>query len=172
MRRAQPHWPDRSHQRRDCTVLGGATRPGRAIDVGLPVAGIDRVEEDDLPLDLIAALRELVEILDDDDVRFDAVGGGRDAATEAEHRDDVMRRIENLEALAAAHPARHHDALCMHVLEAIAFHRLDGPGDRTRQVLRSREPVAERVGQLCKAVPGKLIGLGLLDQPLGVRAML
>ena len=117
-----------------------------------------------LPFASAARLVELVAVRDDHHLGFDARRRRGDAAAKAEHRHDVMRRIGDLEALVAAHPARHHHALGVHVLEAVLLHRLDRPRDRAIEVVGAADALAEGVGELGEAIPRELIGLRGRDQ--------
>ena len=82
-----------------------------------------------------------------------------------------MRRLDHLDGLLPAHPSRHHHALGVDIVEAIALHRIGGPGDRAREVVGSADPLAEGVGQLSQAVPRKLIRRRCLHQLVGVGAI-
>ena len=59
----------------------------------------------------------------------------------------MPRRLDDLGALAAADPARHHHLSRVDVLEAVALHFGDRPFDRAIERGRAAEPVADRVGQ-------------------------
>ena len=76
----------------------------------------------------------------------------------------MPRRADDLGALAAAHPSRHHHRFGAHVLEAVALHRLGGPGDRAFEILGSAQPVAVGVGQLRQAAPGEVVCGRRVDQ--------
>ena len=71
---------------------------------------------------LVAGGVELVEAADDEEFGLDAVGRRADAVAEAEHRQRMPARRDDLQALGAAHPVRHLDRLEPHVLEAVAAH--------------------------------------------------
>ena len=80
-----------------------------------------------------------------------------------DHR--MASRLDNLRALAAAHPLRHHHPLGVHVLEAVLVHLGDRPLDGAIERRRAAQPVADRVGQHRQAVPGERAADGFADQP-------
>jgi hypothetical protein len=76
------------------------------------------------------------------------------ARAEAEHRERLRDRAENLQALAAAHPVGHFDRLGVHVLQAVALHLLDGPSNRRFEIGRAAEAMTERVAEVRQPLPG------------------
>ena len=98
VRRAQARRADGAHEHGHRPVTRRRAGAAGAVLVRLAVARVDRVEEHDLALRLGAALRELVEALDDHHVGFDARGRRGHAAAEAEQRDHVARRLDDLQA--------------------------------------------------------------------------
>ena len=127
--------------------------------------------QDDLAFRFGGSLRQLIAARHHHDVGFDARRRRGDAAAQAEHWQDVMRRFDHLEAFVAAHPPRNHHPLGVHIVETILLHRLDGPRDGAIQVVGAAEALAEGIRQFGQAIPRELIRLRGGDQFCGVGAI-
>jgi hypothetical protein len=79
----------------------------------------------------------------------------------------MASRLDDLGALAAAHPLRHHDALGVHVLEAVPGHLGDRPLNRAIERRGAAEAVADRVGQHRQPIPGERAADGFANQARG-----
>lgn len=129
VRRPKTRGPDRTHEHGDPAKCRDPRRSCRAVTDGLAVIREGNVEEDDAAFDAIFAGVEVVKAVEDEDLGFDAVGRRADAVAETEDDQRLRCRRHDLQALAAAHPMRHLHRFGVHVLEAVAFHLLDGPAD-------------------------------------------
>ena len=156
--------PDAAHERGDRAQLRRGARAAGAVGHRVAVGRERRVEQHDASFDLGGVRAQIVEAVDDDDLGLEAVRRRADRTAKTQDRQRMPRRADDLGALAAAHPARHHHRLGAHVLEAVALHRLGGPGDRAFEILGSAQPVAVRVGQLRQAAPGEVVGGRRVDQ--------
>jgi hypothetical protein len=120
----------------------------------------------------MGALRaQIVEARHHDDVGFETACRRGHGAAQTEHDDRVPRRLDNLRALVAAHPARHHHALGTDVVEAVGLHGLDRPGNRAGQVLGPGRPRPVRIGQLGETLPREVILLCRGHEALGCTAV-
>ena len=126
-----------------------------------------RVEENDAPPGERALAFQFLETADDEKLRLHAARRSADAVAQAQHRDFRMSRLDDLGALAAAHPVRNHHPFGMHVFETVALHFLGGPADRRIQLRRSTEAMAEKVGHQRQALPRCVIGGGSGNQAVG-----
>ena len=156
----RPDRADRAHQQRHRAVPRRHRGAAGSIRHRLAVIRVRHVEEHDLALGLRPRASRARRRSPPPSPRPRCPAGG--VATlppRPEHRDDVMRRIGDLEALGAAHPLRNHHALGVHVLEAVLLHGLDGPRDGAIEILGAAEALAVGVGQLGEAIPRELIGL-------------
>ncbi len=86
-----------------------------------------------------------------------------DAHAEAEHRDAVRARSDQVERLGAADPLRDLHGIGPHLVEPVRLHRRDRPRDGVFERLRAAESMAERVGQQREAIPRELVGRGRGD---------
>ena len=84
-------------------------------------------------------------------------GGVPLGTTQSEHGKRVRRRVNNLGALAAAHPLRHHHRLGSYVVQTVAPHGLGGPCDRALQILGAAEAMTVRVGELRQTTPREIV---------------
>ena len=75
-----------------------------------------------------------------------------------------MRRIDNLRLLATSHPFGDHHRLGVHVLEPVSRHRLNGPPDRSGEILRATQSRAKRIRELGEAPPCEVVRRCGLDQ--------
>ena len=98
--------------------MAAARRGRHSIDDGLAVGREGDVEETIRPL-AVAGGVELLETAHDEEIGLDAVGRCPDAVPEAEHRERMAARIDDLEAFRPAHPVRHLDRIEADVLEAV-----------------------------------------------------
>jgi hypothetical protein len=150
-----------------------ATAPCRAARDGPPephrlaVVRVRHVEEDDLPSHRGRLRIQLVEGMDHEHFSLDAVARRADAVPKPEHDHRVASRLDNLRALAAAHPLGHHHALGVHVLEAVLVHLRDRPLNCAIQRGCAAEPVPDAVRQYCQSIPGERAADRLSNQPRG-----
>ena len=99
------------------------------------------------------------------DVRLQSVGRRAHAVAESEHHQRLVRRLDDLGALGAAHPLRHQDTLGVDVFQAIALHFVGGPLDGAFERRRAAETVANRVGQERQPLPRERAAHCLANQP-------
>src|SRR5207247_8265016 len=136
---------------------------GRTKADGLAVIGERHVEQDDRTAGAYGAGVQLLETVDDEEIRLDPLGRRRDASAQTEHHDRMSCRVDDLCALFSADPSGHGDDLSMHVLEAIVLHFLDGPLNRAIELRRAAQAVADRVGQLAESAPRAGVAERLAD---------
>ena len=110
---------------------------------------------------------QLVEALDHEHLRLEAIGGRGDRSAESEDGQRVAWRVDDLRAFTSPRPFRHHHLFGMDVLEAVLLHRLGCPRDGAGQVLRTTQPVTVRVGEFGEPLPRKIVGGGRLDKTRG-----
>ena len=137
--------------------------PDRSVLDGLAVPGIGHVEHDDAALHVGRAALEFVEARDDDGIGVDALRRGRRRCHRGRGRTSGrVDGIEQLEALLAAHPLRHHHRFRAHVLETVLPHRRGRPAMAASRFCRPAQARAEGVGQHRQALPRVVVGRGRL----------
>src|SRR5262249_31886560 len=132
MRCSQTDRPHRSYERGNGTGPRGSPSTAGAVAHRVGVVRERLVEENDLSLRLGGVTSKVVEAVDDEYIGFETSGWRRHAPTEANERNLMSGGIDDLGALAATHPLRHHHLFGPHVVETVLLHGVDRPGDRTR----------------------------------------
>jgi hypothetical protein len=131
----------------DRAVLRRARGARAAVADRLAVGGEGRVVDDYLAAHLRAESFKLVEVADDDGLGRNPPGRRADAVAEAQHREPAARGLQKLKALLAPDPVGHHHLLGAHVVQPVAPHLRDRPGDGALQVLGPAQAVADAVGE-------------------------
>ena len=164
VRRAEAHRSNGPHERADGALNRSGTRAPGPVGHRFAVRHEGSVEEHDPPARIGCVPAEVVEAGHHEDFPFDARSRRRYGVTQAQHRQRVPLGRRDLGGLMSTDPVGHHHGLGPHAVEAVTLHRVSSPCDRTRQVVRSAQPRAEGVRQLCQPLPGGVITSSRRDQ--------
>ena len=110
--------------------------------------------------------------MDDDRLGCNAFRGSADAVAESEHREVSANRLDEFKALVAANPVRHHDLLCVHVVEPVALHLGGGPLDGATERLRAAQTVADAVCEPSQPTVRSVVRERRADDARGALAVL
>ena len=147
----------RAHQSRHRTELGRVARPPDPIAHRLPVGRKGHVEQHDLAFDSSSPQGgQVLTGRHHHDVGFNALGRGPDAHAEAEHRQRLRARSDQLEGFFSTDPLRHLDGLPIDSDALRVPHLARRPLDGLVELRTAGDPRTDLIAERAEQVPASL----------------